>query len=51
MKSTNKRIKLNWGQLLGFNQVKGAQGNLKSKAVRARIGQKVGIKVGRRYVT
>jgi hypothetical protein len=46
MKITNNRIQLNWGKLLGFNQVKGAQGNLKSKAARARIGQKIGQKAG-----
>ena len=38
MKSTNKRIKLNWGKLLGFSQVKVAQGELKSKAAKAMIG-------------
>jgi len=38
MKSTSKRIKLNWGKLLGFSQVKVAQGELKSKAAKAMIG-------------
>jgi hypothetical protein len=45
MKSADKRIKLNWDKLLGFNQVKLAQGELKSKA-RAMIGAKVGAKAG-----
>jgi hypothetical protein len=38
MKCTNKRIKLNWGKLLGFSQVKVAQGELRSKAAKAMIG-------------
>jgi hypothetical protein len=46
MKSTNKRIQLNWGKLLGFNQVKLAQGDLKSKVAKAMIGNKVGAKQG-----
>jgi len=50
MKATNKRIKLNWDKLLGFNQVKHAQGSLKSKAARALIGQKAGVKKGIKYV-
>jgi hypothetical protein len=37
MKSADKRIKLNWGKLLGFNQVKLAQGELKSKSAKALI--------------
>jgi len=44
MKLTNKRIKLNWGKLLGFSQVKVAQGELKSKVAKAMVGgPKVGI--------
>ena len=44
MKTTNKRIKLNWEKLLGFSQVKVAQGELKSKAAKAMIGvAKVGL--------
>jgi hypothetical protein len=44
MKSTNKRIKLNWGKLLGFSQVKVSQGELKLKATKAMIGgPKVGV--------
>jgi hypothetical protein len=38
MKATNKRIKLNWGKLLGFSQVKVARGERKSKAAKAMIG-------------
>jgi hypothetical protein len=51
MKPRNKHIKLNWDKLLGFNQVKAAQGNLKSKAARALIGQKTGVKRGQKYIT
>ena len=45
MKSSNKRIELNWGKLLGFNQVKTSQGR-GSKTSRAMIGAKVGSKLG-----
>jgi hypothetical protein len=38
MKTTNKRIKLNWGKLLGFSQVKAPQGELRSKVAKAMIG-------------
>jgi hypothetical protein len=48
---TNTRIKLNWGKLLGFNQVEAAQGNPKSKSARAMIGAKVGQKFGLKPVT
>jgi len=51
MKATSKRVKLNWDKLLGFNQVKPAQGHLKSKAARAMIGNKTGVKKGLRYIT
>ena len=51
MKSTNKRIKLNWEKLLGFNQVKLERGELKSKAARALIGQKAGVKKGTKYLS
>ena len=44
MEIRNKRIKLNWEKLLGFSQVKVAQGELKSKAAKAMIGvAKVGL--------
>ena len=46
MKITNNRIQLNWGKLLGFNQVKFAQGELKSKRVRAMMNAKIGDKRG-----
>ena len=46
MKSTNKRIELNWGKLLGFDQVKVAQGELKSKSAKALIDAKIGQKRG-----
>jgi len=45
MKSTNKHIQLNWGKLLGFNQVKLAQGQLKSKSGKALMKAKIGRKV------
>jgi len=48
MKIRNKRINLNWGKLLGFNQVKLGQGEPKSKAAKAMIGQ---VKTGIKYVT
>ncbi len=46
MKSTNKRIELNWTKLLGFNQVKSAQGVSNAINSRAMIGAKVGGKIG-----
>jgi len=39
MNGANKRIKLNWGKLLGFSQVKVTQGERKSTAAKAMIGQ------------
>ncbi|PYK65492.1 MAG: hypothetical protein DME50_08375 [Verrucomicrobia bacterium] len=42
MKSTNKRIKLNWGKLLGFRQVNLTQDELRSKSTKALIGAKIG---------
>src|SRR5207248_2896160 len=39
MKSTNKRIRLNWDKLLGFKQVKVTQGELRSTAAKAMIGR------------
>ena len=45
MKKTDKRIELNWGKLLGFNQVKTNQGR-GSKNSRAMVGAKVGAKLG-----
>jgi len=48
MKSTNKRVTLDWSKLFGFNQVKSAQGDHSTKCaraiIRAKIGQKAGIK-------
>jgi len=51
MKATKKRIKLNWGRLLGFSQVKAAQNNPTLKSPRAMIGQKLGVKEGLKSVT
>jgi len=38
MNGANKRIKLNWEKLLGFSQVKVAQGERKLQAAKAMIG-------------
>jgi hypothetical protein len=46
MKSTNNQIKLDWAKLLGFCQVKSAQGGKDSKKLAAMIGAKIGNKVG-----
>jgi len=46
MKLTSKRIKLSWGKLLGFSQVKLAQGSLRSKSAKALIDAKIGTKRG-----
>jgi hypothetical protein len=46
MKSTTKRIGLDWSKLLGFSQVKSAQGNSANKVTRTAIGVKVGVKAG-----
>lgn len=46
MKSTNKRVTLDWSKLLGFNQVKSAQADCKSKLAQAMIGAKIGGKTG-----
>jgi hypothetical protein len=44
MKSTTKRVALNWSKLLGFSQIKSVQSS--SEAARAAIGVKLGVKVG-----
>jgi hypothetical protein len=46
MKSTTKRIKLDWSKLFGFNQVKSAQTGRITKSARAMIGGKIGTKAG-----
>ena len=46
MKSTTKRIALDWTRLFGFNQVKSAQAECKSKSAQAMIGAKIGSKAG-----
>jgi hypothetical protein len=46
MKSTNNQIKLDWAKLLGFCQVKSAQGGKDSKKLMAMIGSKIGSKAG-----
>jgi hypothetical protein len=39
-------MQLNWGKLLGFNQVTVAQGDLKSRSAKALIDAKIGRKPG-----
>jgi hypothetical protein len=51
MKLENKRINLNWNKLLGFSQVKVAQGDLNSKSAKALMEAKIGVKRGIKYVT
>jgi hypothetical protein len=46
MKSTTKRIGLDWGKLLGFSQVKSLQNNSGNQVARAAIGVKIGVKAG-----
>lgn len=46
MKSTTKRIKLDWSKLLGFSQVKSVQAAPHSRQARAMIGAKIGLKPG-----
>jgi hypothetical protein len=46
MKSTKKRINLDWNKLTGFNQVSSAQAGAGKKVGKAAIGAKVGAKVG-----
>ena len=43
---TTKRIALDWTKLFGFNQVKSAQAQPKSKSAKAMIGAKIGSKPG-----
>jgi len=45
MKSTNKRVNLDWNKLVGFNQVQAAKNTAGKKAAMAMIGAKVGGKV------
>ena len=46
MKSTNKRIELDWSKLMGFKQVKTSQSGAGKSAARAAIGVKLGVKAG-----
>jgi len=46
MKSTNKRINLDWNKLMGFNQVSSAQADAGKKTSRSAIGAKIGGKIG-----
>jgi len=46
MKSTNKRINLDWNKLMGFNQVSSVQADAGKKIARAAIGAKIGAKPG-----
>jgi len=47
MKSTTKRIALDWSKLFGFCQVKSAQGEHNTKQAKALIESRLGGKVGR----
>jgi len=45
MKSTNKRVELDWARLMGFNQVKSLRGKVQCRpAIGSKIGGKVGLK-------
>lgn len=44
--STSKRVTLDWSNLLGFSQVKSAQGSHRSAIALAKIGDKIGFKAG-----
>jgi hypothetical protein len=46
MKSTKKRIDLDWKKLTGFNQVSSAQSDTGKRVAKAAIGAKIGGKVG-----
>jgi hypothetical protein len=46
MKSTNKRINLDWNKLMGFNQVASAQADAGKKTSRSALGAKIGGKIG-----
>jgi hypothetical protein len=46
MKSTTKRIDLDWSKLIGFNQVQAARSSSDKKRIREAIGAKIGGKVG-----
>jgi hypothetical protein len=46
MKSTNKRINLDWAKLMGFNQVSSVQADAGKQVGRAAIGAKIGVKAG-----
>jgi hypothetical protein len=42
MKTTNKRITLNWSQLIGFNQVQSQHGKQAAKQAKAILAAKIG---------
>ena len=46
MKSTSKRINLDWAKLMGFNQVQSVQSELANQAAKKALGAKIGGKVG-----
>ena len=46
MKSTTKRVKLDWSKLFGFNQVKSVQREPHTRRAKAMIGAKIGLKPG-----
>ena len=44
--TTNKRVKLDWSRLFGFNQVQSAQAEHGTKRTRAALAAKIGGKPG-----
>ena len=46
MKVTNKRVKLDWSRLFGFNQVPSAQSGHGTKQAQAILSAKIGGKPG-----
>ncbi|HEX4266226.1 MAG TPA: hypothetical protein VH597_17955 [Verrucomicrobiae bacterium] len=42
MKTSNKRVKLDWSRLIGFNQVRSQQSEKAKKMLAAKIGGKGG---------
>lgn len=42
MKTTNKRVKLDWSRLVGFNQVRSRQSKQAKSVLAAKIGGKPG---------
>jgi hypothetical protein len=45
MKTTKKRIKLDWNKLIGFNQAEAAQTEPSAKRTKSMVGKKVAVGV------